>query len=232
MSSSHLNYPLICTTTPPSPPYSFLLPFSSSMTPPPPPLLLLTPPLFLLPPTRSSVPAIQTLHIRFPIHPNSTSAEGTANEDLEIAMNNGCSKEAKFVVLLHRRSHYVACLAGTHGQCTLLIDTPNTHPLTFTHSLTLSHTSALSLTHILTFTHSLTHTLTHTLSHTYTHTLSHTYPHPLNRLPVNRGNWDRQPIYHVTFVDLKWPVCSLDCTTIAGRDHHSDEEVRCPMRLD
>ena len=35
----------------------------------------------------------------------------------------------------------------------------------------------------------------------------------------------RIPICHATFFDLKWPVFSLDTTTIEGRNYYSDDEV-------
>lgn len=35
----------------------------------------------------------------------------------------------------------------------------------------------------------------------------------------------QQPLCHATFFDLKWPVFSLDTTTIEGRNYYSDDEV-------
>jgi hypothetical protein len=94
---------------------------------------------------------LQSIKVTFPIH--SSAVNKTTNESLVFALNNGCNKYGKFVVLFHRKSNMVACLA------------------------------------------------------------------------LNQNGKKGLPLCHVTFLDLKLPIFSLDITTVAAKDHHSDEEV-------
>lgn len=53
---------------------------------------------------------LQRVDVSFPVHQN-TKTLTSENNDFEFALNNGGKGDAKFIVLFHRKSNIVACLA-------------------------------------------------------------------------------------------------------------------------